>query len=290
MSAVLAGDEWLCREAGAECSLSVACAAPLAEPHPGHERRIAGRGLAGKDEPTTGEMDRPVDRFGLRKCRRNKGLTVAAAGSRADAGEIPGKAGGERRRAAAGDAAARLRAILVVESPQADGLGREHRLGGRPVTIGRPAPRLARHLLERRDERVDDFRFGRDLEAGSPRWPGGVATENMLLRGRNVALGAVGKLHIEVHRGGGAVAELEAGEGIDLVGERRDRQLTDADRLELDRCPLPLVEDQCLTRVHLGEVLGEIIGDPGGDPVGPGKPSLVRQSIAKIENLLRHCQ
>ena len=158
------------------------------------------------------------------------------------------------------------------------------------MTIGRHAPRLARHLLERRDERVDDFRFGRDLEAGSPRRPGGVAAENMLLRGRNVAFGAVGKLHIEVHRGGGAVAELEAGEGVDLVGERRDRQLTDADRLELDRCPLPLVEDDRLAGVHLGDVLGEIVDDPGGDPVGPGEPSLVWQSIAKIEDLLRHCQ
>ena len=58
---VLAGDEWLCGEAGAERPLSVACTAPLAEPHPGDERRIAVRNLAGKDEPTAGEVNRPVD-------------------------------------------------------------------------------------------------------------------------------------------------------------------------------------------------------------------------------------
>ena len=62
VSPVLPRDERLCGETGAERPLPVACATPLAEPHPGDERRIAGRDLAGKDEPTAGEVDRPVDR------------------------------------------------------------------------------------------------------------------------------------------------------------------------------------------------------------------------------------
>ena len=288
VGAILPGDEGLRGETGAERPLPVACAAPFAEPHPGNERCIAGRGLAGKHEPSAGQMDRPVDRVGERKRRRHERLTGAAAGSRADAGEIPGEARGEHRRAASGDRISRPGAILVLQPPEADRLVFEHRLGGRPVPIGGRASGLPRHLLERRDERVDDFRFGRDLEAGSPRGPGGVATENMLLGGRDVALSAVGKLDIEVHPGRGAAAELEAGEGVDLVGERRNRHLTDADRLEFERCPLPLVEDDRLAGVNLGDVLGEIIGDPGGDSTGPGKPGLVRQSIAEIENLLRH--
>ena len=284
---ILPGDEWLRGEAGAERPLPVACATALTEPHPGNEGCILRRRLSREHEFAAGQMHGPVDRIGARERRRHEGLASAAACPGTDAGEIPGEAGAERRRSPVSEGIPRFGAIFIVEPPEADGLGGEHGLRGGAVVIGGRASRLPRHLLERRHERIDDLRFSRDLEAGSPRGPGGVAAEDVLLGGRDVALGAVGKLHIEMHARGGTVAELESGEGINLVGERRNRDVADADRLELDRRPLPLMEDQRLAGVDLRDVLGEIFGDSGGDAAGPREPGLVGQSIAEVKNLLR---
>ena len=287
---ILPGDEWFGGEASAQRPLAGTCATSLAQPHPGDERGIAGRGFAGKDELTAGQMNRSVDGVGLRKRRWHEGLAVAAAAPCANAGEIPGKARCKPRWHATRDGIVRCGTILVVEPPEANRLGSQQPLGRRSVALARHTPRLPRHLLKRGHEGLDDLRFGSHFEAGSPGRPGGVAAEDVLLWRRDVAFGTVGQFDVEVHARRRAAAQFESGERIDLVGERGDRDITDTDRLEGEARLLPLVEDQRLAGVDLGDVLGKVIDDPRGNRLGPCQPRRIRHPVGKRQDFFSHRQ
>ena len=128
--------------------------------------------------------------------------------------------------------------------------------GGRarrgPSRRGWPATRSSRPSTV-----VDDLRLGLDLERRGAGRPGGVAAERVLLGGRDVALGAVGQL--DVHRRGSGLRALifRPGEGVDLVGDRRDAEVADPDRLELELALGLVVEVDRLLGVDLRQARGD---------------------------------
>ena len=152
-------------------------------------------------------------------------------------------------------ASTRLRPVDLVQPPVGQRLRVEHAPGVRAVRVAELAPRLAGDLLEQAQHGLDDLRLGLDLERGRACRPGGVAAERVLLGGRDVALGAVGQPDVE--RGGERALrlDLQAGEGVDLVGDRRDPEVADPDRLELQLALGLLVEEDLLEGVDLGERL-----------------------------------
>ena len=188
------------------------------------------------------------------------------------------------------DRIAGRRPLLIVEPPEADRLKRQNRFGGGAMNVNRSTLRLASHLFQPGDKRGDDLWLRLHLQAGGAGRPGGVAAEEMLLRWRNIALRSVGKFHIEVQCSGGAVAQFEPREGVDLVGERGNRDIANADRLQLERGALTLVEDERLPGIHLRDVLGQVVSDAGGDRTGPGESRLIGHSIGQRQHLLHHRQ
>ena len=95
------------------------------------------------------------------------------------------------------------------------------------------APWLAGDLFQQFEGSLRDLRFCGDFQAGSASWPGGVAAESVLFGRGDIAFGTIGEFHGERGLERALRFEFETCEGKDFIGNRRDSQFTDAQRLEL---------------------------------------------------------
>ena len=142
----------------------------------------------------------------------------------------------------------------LVEAPVGGGARVEDGFGVGAGGFGDGAAWAAGNLFEEVQQGGDDAGFGFDLESGGAGRPRGVSAEDVLFRGRDVTLGAVGEG--DVHGEGQRAVELEfqAGDGEHLIRQGGDAELADADGLELEFGLLAFVEVDGFPRVDLGEV------------------------------------
>ena len=144
--------------------------------------------------------------------------------------------------------------------------------------------------LQQVQRRLDDLRLGLDLKPGRPRGPRVISAQQVLLRGGDVAVPAVGQLDDHGPLQGALELDLQAGQGVGLRRRGRDGQLADPDRLDDDLGRLPLVQDQLLPGVDLRGVLRRPVAHRLDDPPGPRQPLGVRHPIAQGEPRLGHLQ
>ena len=179
-------------------------------------------------------------------------------------------------------------AVELFTLPVSEGLVRKNGFGISALTGGDLAAGLAGEGLELFENGIDDFWFGFDFESGGAGGPGGVSAESVLLGRRDVSGGTVGEFDVEGGLKGAAGFELEAGNGVDFVRSRGDREVADAEGLEDDFFSGVGVEIAGLLGVNFGSVFGTTTFHCFKELIGPGEPFLIGEAPFESEDVLGH--
>ena len=232
------------------------------------------------------EVQRSVDLCLARECRGVKRLSNANAATRTDSGKIPRSAVADGGGNTAGDRVEGLLSRRVIETPVGRGPGVQDCRRVRSMFVFGRSTFLPRGLFECIEESRDNLRFGLHFQPGGARGPCGVASQHVLLGGRNVTLRPVGEFDVEVRRERRLRLQFQAGQCVDLIRERRDRQFANTDRLQFDFGILPLVKDDCFLRVNLALALGQVVLHARDDWLGPFETLFVGNAVIQAQCLL----
>lgn len=129
---------------------------------------------------------------------------------------------------------ARDRRVDFVEPPVGARPGRQHRLRVGSMRLGDWPAFGTGDTFEQAKHGLDDPRLGLRLEPRGARGPRRVATKNVLLGRRDIAVGAVGEFDVERRAQRTLRLQLEARDGIDLVGQGGETEVADARGLQLE--------------------------------------------------------
>ncbi len=183
---------------------------------------------------------------------------------------------------------ARERPGEFIHAPVGGGFALEDSLSIGANGFARLFAPLAGDLFEEFHDRFGDLRFGLRFESGGARGPRGVATQLVLFGRGDVPFAAVGQAHGEGLREGAGGFDLQAGEGVDLVGDGGDRDVADADGLELQLALRVVVEEDGLAGVDVGLRLGFLAAQHRDRFLRPGEALFIRHSSGEFERRLAH--
>ena len=181
-------------------------------------------------------------------------------------------------------------AAKFLTTPKRQRFFRENSLCVGPDRSGWLLARIACERLQRTQQRFHNLRLRLHFQSRRSGRPGGVATEVVLMRWRNIASGSVSQLDVERRRKRTLRFQLEAGDGVDLVRYRGNRQVADTQRLQHQLLVRIFVNVACLLGINLDAALRATPFHLLKNRVRPGETFGIGQATGQGQRSLIHGQ